>query len=86
MVSVQPGCDTLPNARVVVACAQLHAIHNCKSNWAEPEKFLPERWLEPGAEYAQPKAGAEGAAPHEPCAWRPLVNSNNYFNAIFFFH
>ena len=47
------------------ACVQLHAIHNSKANYEEPEKFLPERWLEPGAEYARPRAGADGAVSGE---------------------
>ncbi|EIE19314.1 cytochrome P450 [Coccomyxa subellipsoidea C-169] len=40
----------------------LHAIHNCRANYEEPDKFLPERWLEPGAEYARPR-GAAGGVP-----------------------
>ena len=30
----------------------LHAIHNSWRNWEEPDRFLPERWLVPGTEYA----------------------------------
>eukprot|EP00884_Botryococcus_braunii_P007185 jgi/Botrbrau1/16468/Bobra.0142s0062.1 len=43
-----------------------HAMHNTKHNWDQPEKFLPERWLTPGCEYAQnrpmPKEWYEGWA------------------------
>jgi cytochrome P450 len=33
---------------------QLHAVHNTRWNYEEPDKFRPERWLEPRAEYARP--------------------------------
>ena len=32
----------------------LYAIHNSWRNWEQPGRFLPERWLVPGAEYAVP--------------------------------
>ena len=41
---------------------QLHAIHNSVHNFEEPDKFLPERWLEPGAEYARSRASASKAS------------------------
>ena len=40
----------------------MHAIHNSWRNFEEPQRFLPERWLAPGAEYARPLQGGELAA------------------------
>ncbi len=37
----------------------MHAIHNSWRNFEEPDKFLPERWLAPGADYARPLKGGE---------------------------
>ena len=39
------------NTPIVLA---LHAIQNSWRNWEEPDRFLPERWLVPGVEYAVP--------------------------------
>ncbi|CAK0779841.1 hypothetical protein CVIRNUC_004867 [Coccomyxa viridis] len=36
-----------------------HAIHNTWRNFEEPDRFLPERWQAPGAEYARPLKGGE---------------------------
>lgn len=38
---------------------QMHAIHNTWRNYEEPDRFLPERWLAPGAEYARTLKGGE---------------------------
>ena len=40
-------------------CCQMHAIHNSWRNFEEPDKFLPERWLAPGADYARSLKGGE---------------------------
>ncbi|CAL5224557.1 g7259 [Coccomyxa viridis] len=32
-----------------------HAIQNASFNWDDPTKFMPERWLTPGTEYAVPE-------------------------------
>ena len=42
-----------------VTASQMHAIHNTWRNFEEPDSFLPERWLEPGAEYARSLKGGE---------------------------
>ncbi|EIE21561.1 cytochrome P450 [Coccomyxa subellipsoidea C-169] len=34
-----------------------HAMHNTSANWDQPHSFLPERWMEPEAEYAQKECG-----------------------------
>ena len=35
------------------------AIHNSWRNFEEPDRFLPERWLAPGADYARSLKGGE---------------------------
>ena len=37
----------------------MHAIHNSWRNFEEPDRFLPERWLAPGADYARLLQGGE---------------------------
>ena len=49
--------DTLLGGRYLIPrntpiILPLHAIHNSWRNWEEPDRFLPERWLVPGTEYA----------------------------------
>ncbi|DBB13114.1 TPA: hypothetical protein ACH3X3_005841 [Trebouxia sp. C0006] len=31
----------------------MHAVQNVSANWDEPDKFQPERWSQPGAQYSQ---------------------------------
>eukprot|EP00891_Asterochloris_glomerata_P001568 jgi/Astpho2/1568/Aster-x1016 len=38
-----------------------HALMNCQANWSDPDKFIPERWAQAGAEYADGKASFSGA-------------------------
>lgn len=40
----------------------LVAIHNNDAVWEEPDTYRPERWLEPGADYLQPAAAADGGS------------------------
>lgn len=57
-----------------VCAGQMHAIHNTWRNFEEPNKFLPERWQAPGAEYARPLKGGE-LAPTSGEAWNCAVAS-----------
>ena len=60
---------SLANGRLFVPAGTMlwvphHSLQNAEHNWEEPEKFLPERWLVAGCEYAQslpmPKEFYEG--------------------------
>ena len=46
---------------------QMHAIHNTWRNFEEPDRFLPERWQVPGAEYARSLQGGELASTSGKC-------------------
>jgi cytochrome P450 len=60
---------SLANGRLFVPAGTMlwvphHSLQNATHNWEEPEKFVPERWLVAGCEYAQslpmPKEFYEG--------------------------
>ena len=51
----------------------IHSIQNCAANWERPAEFLPERFLQPDAEFmpAAPIKPAAGAARADACPCRP---------------
>ena len=60
---------SLANGRLFVPAGTMlwvphHSLQNAEHNWEEPERFIPERWLVAGCEYAQslpmPKEFYEG--------------------------
>ena len=53
------GSIFVPRA-TVLWCPML-CLHNSSAYWEEHDKFKPERWLEAGAEYFEPKE--KGAPP-----------------------
>lgn len=52
---------TIPAGTII--WVHLFVAHNSGLYWDEPERFDPERFLEPGAEYWQPAGQPAGAAP-----------------------
>ncbi|GAB4816064.1 hypothetical protein N2152v2_003110 [Parachlorella kessleri] len=62
---VQLGPYTVPADTMI--WFYFYATHKGSQFWAEPEQFIPERWLKPGTEYhsSQP-LGKEPAAPAAP--------------------
>ncbi|KAK9819693.1 hypothetical protein WJX72_001295 [[Myrmecia] bisecta] len=64
---LNPKRDVLLGGKILIPKGSLiwmptHAIQNSTSNWESPDEFLPERWLEPGAEFA---AGSTGSGKGE---------------------